>query len=72
MITPHLLAFGIPAGPELLVMTVFGLILPVWATNIALKRFRGAALPLWLILTWFIPVIGPIITIIAAGQEGKS
>ena len=66
MITSHLLAFGIPSGPDLLVLSALGLILPIWATIIALKRFRGTALPLWLILTWFIAVIGPIITIIAA------
>jgi len=66
MIIPHILAFGrLPSGPDIIALLTF-LILPIWATILSLKSFRGAAIPLWILLSWLLPFIGAIITIIAA------
>ena len=49
---------------------ILGVVLPIYATVISLRSFRGTALPLWILLSWFLPFIGPIITIIAARKQG--
>jgi len=45
------------------------IILPFLATIISLKNMRGAALPLWLILIWVIPIAGSLLAIFVALQE---
>ena len=57
--------FGVTL-PELILQLILFIALPVWATVLSLRRFRGAAIPLWILLSWLLPFIGAIITIIAA------
>ena len=49
-----------------LILFIAFIALPIWATILSLRRFRGAAIPLWILLSWLLPFIGAIITIIAA------
>lgn len=65
MTTIQILALGTPSLPDLLVLSIF-VALPIWATILSIRRFQGAAIPLWILLSWLMPFIGALITIIAA------
>jgi hypothetical protein len=62
---PHLMAqllsfiifFGVP------------LILAIWATVVAARTFRGFLAPVWILLCWLLPVVGPIAALIAAKKQ---
>jgi hypothetical protein len=60
--------FGVTLPKLILQLMLFiaFIALPIWATILSLRRFRGAAIPLWILLSWLLPFIGAIITIIAA------
>ena len=72
-----LLAFGLPSGPDIIILILIPfllslLILPIWATIVAVKSFEGSALPLWLFLSWVFPIAGPLVCIIVAKKQAKA
>jgi uncharacterized membrane protein YhaH (DUF805 family) len=53
----------------ILILPFIALLLAIIATVLSLRRFRGAAIPLWILLSWILPFVGAIITIIAANRS---
>ncbi|MBM3847000.1 MAG: hypothetical protein FJ405_12035 [Verrucomicrobia bacterium] len=56
----------------LLLLVVAGVILAIRATIVSARTFRGALAPLWILLCWLLPVIGPIAALIAARRHIQS
>lgn len=48
---------------------VAAVILAMRATKVSIRTFRGAAAPLWILVCWLLPVIGPIGAIAAARRQ---
>jgi hypothetical protein len=44
-------------------------ILAIRATIFSARTFRGALAPLWILLCWLLPVIGPIAALVAARRH---
>jgi len=52
------------------VMLIVALIvLPVRATFASLKAYTGVELPLWILICWLLPVVGPVVTLSAIRQR---
>ena len=49
-----------------LLLTIAAVILAIRATIVSARTFRGALAPIWILLCWFLPVIGPIAALVAA------
>ena len=60
-----------PSAPDILILLV--LAIPVWlsirATLKAINTFEGAALPLWILVSWLFPIIGPIVCFYVAKKQ---
>lgn len=52
-----------------LLFTLGGVVLAIRATLVSARTFRGASAPLWILLCWLLPVIGPIAALVAARRQ---
>lgn len=52
-----------------LLFIVAAFILAIRATMVFARTFRGALAPLWILLCWLLPVIGPIAALVAANRQ---
>jgi len=61
-----------------MLMVAMLVVLPVRATAASLKTYTGVELPLWILICWLLPVVGPVVTLSAirvrreAGQESST
>ena len=46
--------------------------LAIRATMVSARTFRGALAPLWILVCWLFPVIGPIAALVAARRHRQS
>lgn len=53
--------------PEIL--NVAAVILAVVATVMVFRRLRGSSLALWLLVIWFLPLIGPIVALAKSSEK---
>jgi hypothetical protein len=63
-------SFGVDLNKFILQSLIF-LIPAVWATIRVTRNRTGAALPMWLILVWFVPLIGAILALIIVRKPEK-
>ena len=49
-----------------LLIVVLPLALAIWATVVSLRVFRGLQVPVWILVCWFLPVVGPIAALVTA------
>jgi len=43
----------------------------IWATLRVVRNRTGAAVPLWLILVWFLPLVGALLALIIVRQQNN-
>ena len=53
------------------IQSVIWLLPAIWATIHVTRNRAGTALPLWLILVWFLPIIGPALALIIVRNPTK-
>jgi len=44
-------------------------VLPIVATVVVVRRLRGQSLALWLLVVWFLPLIGPVIALMKSEEK---
>ena len=54
-----------------LLVMVAAVFLAIRATIVSARTFRGALAPLWILLCWLLPVIGPIAALVAARRQAQ-
>ncbi len=52
-----------------LLIILAAVILAIRATMVSARTFRGALAPLWILLCWLLPVIGPFAALVAAKRQ---
>jgi hypothetical protein len=45
------------------------LVLAIWATVVSARTFRGFLAPVWILLCWLLPVVGPVAALIVAKKQ---
>jgi len=53
------------------IQSVIWLFPAIWATLHVARNRSGTALPLWLMLVWFFPIIGPVLALIIVRNPNK-
>jgi len=53
------------------IQSVIWLLPAIWATIHVTRKRTGTALPLWLVLVWFLPIIGPALALIIVRNPCK-
>jgi uncharacterized membrane protein YhaH (DUF805 family) len=63
--------FGVSLGPLLLQVLVFCAVVftLIRAVRVTLSRGHGAEVPLWLLVEFFIPVLGPILALVYFSRQ---
>jgi uncharacterized membrane protein YhaH (DUF805 family) len=52
--------------PQILNLAV--IVLAIVATVVIVRRLRGQSLALWLLVVWFLPLIGPVIALVKSKE----
>ena len=55
-----------------LLVILTAILLAIRATLVSARTFRGALAPLWILLCWLLPIIGPVAALIAAKKQAQS
>gem|GEM_PF-2127447 len=62
--------FGVDLHKFVFQAIVF-LVPAIWATFRVVRNRTGSAVPLWLILVWFLPLVGPLLALIIVRQQNN-
>jgi len=62
--------FGI-SPLKFVVQSIIWLLPAIWATVHVVRRRTGRALPLWLILIWFLPIVGALLALFIVRHPDK-
>ena len=66
----YLSTFGLDLHKFFIQATLY-LVPAIWATIRVVRNRTGAAVPLWLILVWFLPLIGGLLALIIVRRREK-
>jgi len=55
-----------------LLVILAAILLAIRATLVSARTFRGMLAPLWILLCWLLPIIGPVAALIAAKRQAQS
>ena len=50
------------------IANVIIILLAIIATIVVIGRVRGSRLAVWLLVVWFIPIVGPIVALLKSGE----
>jgi uncharacterized membrane protein YhaH (DUF805 family) len=58
-------------SPKLIaqILNLLAVLLAVVATVVVVRRLRGQSLALWLLVVWFLPLIGPIVALVKSKER---
>jgi len=54
-----------------LLVLIAAILLAIRATLVSARSFRGALAPLWILLCWLLPIIGPVAALAAAKKQAR-
>jgi fatty acid desaturase len=55
-----------------LLVILAAILLAIRATLVSVRTFRGALVPLWVLLCWLLPVIGPMAALAEAKKQAQA